>query len=108
MARIQACPALVEEEVFPVLAPNYLGGGSNEFRLALSQQQAGRGETLKAQNNYFGVALLAAPTRSAPRCRSSRLFLMSPCWQLQLISPRAVAAGGELRHPVAGAALSSC
>ena len=34
-----ACPPLLEEEAFPVLAPNYLGGGSNKFRFSLTQQQ---------------------------------------------------------------------
>lgn len=39
VARVQACPALSEEEAYPVLAANYIGGGSNKFRLSLTQQQ---------------------------------------------------------------------
>jgi hypothetical protein len=39
VARVLACPPLSEEEAFPVLAPNYLGGGSNKFRFSLTQQQ---------------------------------------------------------------------
>lgn len=41
VVRVQSCPPLSEEEIYPVLAPNYHGDGTNKFRLNLSHQQVG-------------------------------------------------------------------
>lgn len=60
VARVLACPPLSEEEAFPVLAPNYLGGSSNKFRFSLTQQQVREQSSASCGQASYGPHNVAA------------------------------------------------
>lgn len=112
VARVQSCPPITEEEAYPVLAPNYFGGGSNKFNLGLSHQQAGLsssscGSTSLVGAFRFGVQVhgAAAVSAYAPKSPGPRLRRAELVYQMRRSSfhaaPCQAAAPCHWAHPPA-------